>query len=368
MKIALTILIGIHGIIHLFGFLKAFSISEFSAISQPISKTFGIVWLLSFVLFVITIILLIVQSNYWWIIGIVGVVLSQFLVINYWSDAKFGTILNLIILITIISAYSTSSFKKKIGDETAKILENSSTISKNIVSEQMISELPIIVQKWLMNSGTVGKDAVYNVYLEQDLQMLMKPEQKEWSNAKAKQYFTTDPPAFIWSVNLKMNTLVDLVGRDKFENGHGEMTIKMFSLFSIVNAKNDKKVNQATLQRYLAEIVWFPSASLSPYITWERIDELSVKGTMEFNQTKGSGVFHFDQNGNFKKFVAMRYKDVNDTEPTEWTITATKTEKRNGIKIPVESKVNWKLDDGNWTWLKLKITEIKYNMRKDASG
>ena len=50
MRIALIILIGIHGIIHLFGFLKAFGISEFNAITQPISKTFGLVWLLTFIL------------------------------------------------------------------------------------------------------------------------------------------------------------------------------------------------------------------------------------------------------------------------------------------------------------------------------
>ena len=363
MRIVLIILIGIHGIIHLFGFFKAFGISEFNAISQPISKTFGIIWLLPFVLFAITIAQLIAQSSYWWIIGIVGIVLSQFLIINYWSDAKFGTILNLIILISLIIAYSTSSFNKKVSDETTNMLENSSTIYKSIVSEQMISDLPKIVQKWLLNSGTIGKEAVYKVYLEQDLQMLMNLDQKEWRNAKAEQYFTTDPPAFNWSVNLKMNPLVDLVGRDKFENGQGEMTIKIFSLFSVVNAKHNEKVNQATLQRYLAEIVWFPSTSLSSYITWQAIDDYAAKATMEFNGTKGSGAFHFDKNGNFEKFVAMRYKDASDPEPTEWTVTATKTEQRHGIKIPIECEVAWKLEDRNWVWLKLKITDINYNFR-----
>ena len=363
MRIAITILIAIHGIVHLFGFFKAFGISELIAISQPISKTFGIVWLLSFVLFAITIVLINAQSNDWWIIGIIGVVLSQFLIIHYWSDAKFGTILNLIILVSIVLAYSTSSFKKEISNETSKMLENSSTINKNIISEQMILGLPPIVRKWLLSNGTIGKEAIHNVYLEQDLLMLMKPEQKEWSHAEAKQFFTIEPPAFNWSVNLKMNSLVDLVGRDKFENGQGEMTIKMFSLFSIVHAKNDKKINQATLQRYLAEIVWFPSASLSSYITWEEIDENSAKATMDFNETKGAGVFHFDKNGNFKKFVAMRYKDINDTKPTEWTVTATKTDIVNGINIPVELTADWKLGNENWTWLKLKIIDIRYNLQ-----
>ncbi|MGB3343214.1 MAG: DUF6544 family protein [Aequorivita sp.] len=362
MRIDLIIMIGIHGIIHLFGFLKAFDLLEFNAISQPISKPFGIIWLLTFILLAAAAFLLSVQSNYWWLIGLVGVIISQFLIVIYWSDAKFGTILNVIILISITLAYSSYSFKKKVSDETAKMLENSYVSNTNIITAQMIQDLPIIVQKWLVNSGTVGKVAVRKVYLEQDLQILMKPAQKNWSNGKAKQYFTVDPPAFNWSVNLKMNSMLDVVGRDKFENGKGEMTIKLFSLFSIANTKNNEKVNQATLQRYLAEIVWFPSSALSHYITWKTIDQHSAEATMEYSGTKGSGVFHFDDTGNFKKFVALRFKDAKDAEPTEWTVTATKTEPRNGIKIPVESKAEWKLDNGNWTWLKLKITSIKYDL------
>jgi hypothetical protein len=227
----------------------------------------------------------------------------------------------------------------------------------------MVLDLPQIVQKWLSNCGIIGKESIKTVFIEQDLKMLMKPEQKEWYQAKAKQYFTTTSPAFNWRVYLKIFPLMKLVGRDKFEYGKGEMTIKLFSLIPLVNVKNNKEVNKATLQRYLAEIVWFPSAAINPYITWHPIDKNSAKATLQFNGTKGSGVFHFDDNGTFKKFVAMRYKDVKDIEPTKWTVTATKTEMLNGITIPVEAKLDWEIDGDDWTWLKLRITNIAYNLK-----
>ena len=141
-------------------------------------------------------------------------------------------------------------------------------------------------------------------------------------------------------LDTEMNSFLSVVGRDKFIDGKGEMTIKLLSLIPVANAKNEKKVNQATLQRYLAEIVWFPSASLSQYIKWETIDDYSARATMEYKGTKGSGEFHFDKNGNFKKFVAMRYQDSNDTEPTEWTVIATKIDERKGIKIPIECEAS----------------------------
>ena len=142
------------------------------------------------------------------------------------------------------------------------------------------------------------------------------------------------------------------------------MTIKLFSIIAIVNYKNSEYINKATLQRYLAEIVWFPSAALSRNITWDPVDDFSARATMEYNGTKGSGVFHFDASGNFKKFVTMRFKDEKDSEPTQWSVLATKTEEIKGIKIPVELKANWKLENGDWTWLKLKITDIAYNTQK----
>lgn len=363
MRIVLSLLIGIHGVIHLFGFLKAFGLSEFKAISQPISVPLGILWLLAFLAFAAILVLMLIHCKFWWVMGFLAVLLSQVLIIIYWNDAKFGTVLNIIIFASVFIAYSANRFEKMVNTETIQMLSELelNDPDNNIVSEQTILKLPLIVQKWLLNSGTVGKEVVKTVFVEQNLKMLMKPEQKEWYNAIATQYFTTSPPAFNWSVNLKMFPLMNVSGRDKFENGKGEMTIKLLSFIPVVNARDNNKINEATLQRYLAEIVWFPSAAISPYITWEGLDNFSANATLEYNGTKGSGIFYFDENGVFKKFTTMRYKDIKDTKPTKWTVTATKTEVRNGITIPVESELDWELDSGNWTWLKLKITNILYN-------
>ncbi len=264
MRIAFGVLIGLHGIIHLFGFLKAYGIAEFDAINRPITKIFGIVWLLTFVLFVVAAFLLMVHSSRWWMFGMVGIAISQVLIINYWSDAKFGTLLNIVILAPALISFSGYNFTKKVNGEISQMLSKTVETESIIVAEEMTLDLPRTVQKWLKNSGVMGKEVVHRAHMQQELQMLMKPGQKEWTIAKARQYFTVVPPAFHWVVNLNMGPLLEMVGRDKFENGKGEMSIKIFSFFPIANARNDEKVNQATLQRYLAEMVWFPSASLNP--------------------------------------------------------------------------------------------------------
>lgn len=367
MRIALILLIGVHGIIHLFGFLKAFGFSEFNAISSPISKTSGAIWLLTAFLFAIAVVLLIFQSNYWWISGFLAVIISQFLIFYYWSDAKFGTLANLIILVTVLISFAGIRFQKKVTEEQIALFEDS-RLGGEVVTAESIDGLPGIVQKWLIHSGVVDKKPIFNVHLVQELQLKLKPEQEAWNPGRAEQYFTVHPPAFVWNINTEMNSVLSVVGRDKFVNGQGEMTIKLLSLITVANAKNSEKVNQATLQRYLAEMVWFPTASLSNYISWEPVDNNSAKATMEVDGAKGHGVFHFDDAGNFLKFTARRYKDEKDEAPTLWTVSALKTEEINGIKIPVELQADWQLDDGKWTWLKLKIKEIDYNLNKFPRG
>lgn len=142
MRIALIILIGIHGIIHLFGFLKAFGISEFNAINQPISKTSGLFWLVTFLLFSTALILLLIRSDYWWFCGWPALITSQILIFNYWSDTKYGTIANLIILLASILAYSNYHFNHQIKKERTELSGKSEESEETIVNEDDITLVP----------------------------------------------------------------------------------------------------------------------------------------------------------------------------------------------------------------------------------
>ena len=361
MRIALITVVTIHGLIHVLGFLKAFGIAELNAINLAVSKTAGLFWLIALFLFAVTVALLLLDSDYWWTGGLAAVIVSQVLIFNSWSDTKFGSIANAIILLASVAAYSNFSFNSMIKQERATLFNTSASLHNKLVSAEDIANLPMPVQQWLTSSGIIGKPAISHVHLTQDLQLKLKPEQDEWSEGTAEQYFTIQPPAFNWNADTEMNSFLHAVGRDKFEDGQGEMLIKLFALIPVVDVKKHDKINQASLQRFLSEIVWFPSAALSPHIRWEGIDDNSARATMAFNKTSGSGIFHFDEHGQFQQFTAMRYRDVNDSKPVAWTITALRTEQHNGINIPTECEVAWSLDSGQWTWLKVRITQIEYN-------
>ncbi len=203
---------------------------------------------------------------------------------------------------------------------------------------------------------------IHIVRLKQKGQMKLKSEQEKWYDANAVQYFTVDNPAFIFQVKVDMMPLVYFTGRDKFKDGKGSMIIKILSLINVVNDSDNEKINQGTLQRYLGEMIWFPTAAVSPFIKWEEVDSLTTKATMTYKGTTGSAMFYFNDKGDFVKFGAMRYMETEDnSQLKEWIITFNEYSVYNGIKIPVKGEATWKLDNGDFTWYKLEVYDVEYD-------
>lgn len=361
MKWAFFFVLVLHGSIHILGFLKAFHLAEISQLSQQISKPIGVIWLIAFLLLLTAAIQFISSNNYWWAAAFLGIILSQILIVAFWQDAKFGTIPNIIILLVAIVVFADWNFNRVVNNEIAEMFTQNQPANNQILMEEMILTLPIPVQKWLKNSGVVGKGVIHSVRLKQKGEMKMKPDQDNWYDATAEQYFTIDKPAFIWKVRVDMMPLVFFTGRDCFVNGKGEMLIKVFSLINVVNAA-DEKIDQGALQRYLGEIIWFPTAAVSQYITWEEVDSSTAKATMTYKGTTGSAIFYFNENGDIKKFSAMRYMGSGkEAALKEWVIKLAEFKIYNGIKIPTKGEATWKLETGDFTWYKLEVYNVEYN-------
>ena len=342
------------------GFAKAFKFANINQLTATISQPSGLLWLLAAVLFIVAAILSLLQQQAWWIPAAVALVVSQILIIGTWHDAKVGTIANIIVLIFSIAAFGNWSFNNTVEKEVSNMLSENGTATPKVVTKDMLMHLPQPVQTWLLNSGIVGKQQIHSVHLKQKGFMRLKPDDNKWIPTTAEQYFTIDKPAFIWNVNMEMMPLVPVAGRDQFVHGKGQMLIKVFSLFNMVN-QADEKIDQGALQRYLAEICWFPSAALSPYITWQAIDDYSAKASMTYNGVSGSVIFYFNKDGDMIRCIADRYKGGGSEATLEkWVVDTKRYAVMNGIRMPVQSEATWKLKEGDYTWYKLEITSIEY--------
>src|SRR5690606_32297510 len=360
MKIAFLLLVLFHGLIHVLGFVKGFELSEVKALTLPVSKPQGVVWLVAAFLFLTYGVLYLLNSRYAWLPGLVAVVLSQLLIVLFWKEAKFGTIPNGIILVVSLVSLGYYSFQRSIAQETAQLLAKSVLVDKRTVTDKDLVALPHPVQRWLRNCGALGKPFTSYGKVTQMAEMQMKPEQDHWLTATAIQYTTLDTPAFIWVVDVQMNRLLSFQGRDKYVEGKGEMLIKMNSLFPVVKERGEK-LDEGTLQRYLGEMVWFPSMALRSFITWEQQGENTARATMTYKGISGSGTFYFNSNGDVVKFSALRYKG-NEAEAKRylWEMDVLGYKTFEGIKVPAKLSSTWRLEAKDWTWLKMEVTAIEY--------
>lgn len=361
MKHFISILIILHGAIHLIGFFQAFKIARISSLQTEIPQVLGIFWFISFLVLSLTAVAFAFDKQFWFYLAVPAVMISILLIIKSWSDAKYGIIPNGIILMLAFASFSSRSMNKMFIRETEEILDAVNRSEPEIITSADISELPSAVQGWMRSTGIIGKPTITSACVRQKALMKIKPEQQDWYSAEALQYTTMNPPAFIWTVDMKMMPMVNIKGRDKFVGGKGEMLIKVNSLINVVKEKG-MRMDEGTLQRFLGELVWHPSLALSPYIRWEAIDATSAKATMTYNGSKGSGTFYFNKNGDFVKFIAMRFRgNKADSKRYPWVLTVDDYAVFENIKVPSKMKATWQLDKGDWTWLDLEITSISYN-------
>jgi hypothetical protein len=347
------------------GFAKAFGYGNITQLTKQISKPVGTLWFITALLFILAAMLFIFKRD-WWLTGFIAIMLSQILILISWKDAKIGTIANALVLLVALPAFGDWNFNKKFHKETAVLLTRPASLSAVVMTREMLKDLPGPVQLWMERSGSIGKELIQNVHIKQSGEMKLEPGSK-WFPFVAEQYNTVTPPAFIWKTKIEPSPFMFIAGKDKYEEGKGNMLIKPYALFTIADKKGPE-ADQGSLLRYLAEICWFPSAVLSEYIQWEPVDSLSAKATMTYGGISASGFFHFNADGDMMRFEAERYFTEGKKKPRleRWVVTTLPGACKafQGIRIPYRSEVTWKLKEGDFTWLRLEIAEIKYNVHQ----
>lgn len=358
----------IHGLIHLLGFVREWHLARVPQLSgktlfplgDTLAKTMGILWLLTAVTFSLSAISCIMGEEWWWIVALFSVMASQILIIIYWKDARAGTIANAIIVPVLIVSFAHWSFSTAVNKEVQVLLGRSINNDKTIVSGEMLKGLPPPVRSWLEHSNIIGKEKIQTLRLKQKGTMRNKPD-GSWMPFEAEQYFIVDRPAFIWKADVESSPLFSFTAEDKYVDGSGTMLIKLFSMIRVAEGRG-KEMDQGSMLRYLAEMIWFPSAALNDYVRWKEIDSVSALATMNYGGITASGIFSFDPKGDIVNFKAQRYGEFNGKYSLEtWSIAMTDYRSFDGIMIPSSGEVTWKLRTGDFTWLKLDITELEIN-------
>lgn len=364
-KLFFAFVVLIHGLIHMMGFAKAFGYGDMKSLLIPISKPVGMVWFFTTWLFVVGAVLLLVKNEWWWKVLMVSVVLSQFVIVMSWGDAKFGTVANILILLPVTYALIQvlpGSFPNRYKDEVTRRLipvEQNSTLT-----EQDIAHLPALVQKYLRFTGNVGKPKIYNVRLNGDGLMKLK-EDEDWVTVRSQQHnFFSDSPVRLYYISSSLFGL-PFDGLHVYTEQAATMQIKVAGVYQIVDAKGEKMDQSETVTLFNDMCLIAPATLIDPAIQWKEIDESTVEAVFNNLGHTITARLVFDDSGAMMNFISNdRYlsADGKTYENYPWSTPVKDYQEFDGRKLAVKGEAIWHKPMGDYVYGKFTLREVEYNV------
>jgi hypothetical protein len=227
-----------------------------------------------------------------------------------------------------------------------------------MASEAMLAPLPAPVRRYLTYSGVIGKPIPNTVRLTQRGRIRSAAD-ASWMNLEATEYYSTEPPSFVWKASFPTRNLPIVLGRDEYLDGTGSILMKVLSLYTVAD-ESDGAMNEAALMRYLNEMMWFPAAFLGKNVAWTSIDDTSATVTIRDRDMSATATMFFDAEGRLVNFRAARFNTTTRTMET-WETPMAAYGEFAGLHLPSKGSAVWKLAVGDFTYIELEIVEVVYD-------
>jgi hypothetical protein len=262
----------------------------------------------------------------------------------------------LLIGVAIVGIVAARTFERRMTREIDSLLADVHRGVPATIATHDIERLPLSVQRWLRYSRVIGTTPPTTVRLRQQGDFDLG---RGWMPFDAQQYFTLDPPGFVWKASFRMAPMVSVVGRDQYRGGVASMDMRLLSLVPVAK-KAGGGLNQGDLLRFLGEMQWFPAAALSDYIAWDTVDAHSARATMSCGGISASMTFIIGDNGRLLEERAVRYNDARGRN--EAWVNQNKTDGDfDGVVVPVAGEARWEYASGPFPYIRWTITNLEQN-------
>lgn len=223
-----------------------------------------------------------------------------------------------------------------------------------------IAALPPPVRRWLARALAPGVPP-HGMLVRQEGTFLTKAPDG-WSPFIATSHFAARPPGFVWDARIRMLPGLAIRVRDSYVAGEGRMHGELAALVTMVDQHGTAAMAEASLQRFIAEAAWLPSALLPcDGVSWQPVDDGTARVTVRDAGVAGTVTFHFTADGDVAGISADRWRDVNGTPVlTPWSGTFREWTTIDGVRLPLEGEVGWTIDGAYQPYWRGRITHAEY--------
>ncbi len=361
MKLALVALVVVHGLIHFLGFAKAVGLAELPQLTQPVSRGLGVVWLLAGSAMLGAAFHLLWAPRSWWITALVAVILSQVVIVTSWSDARFGTVANVLILAAVVYGFARDGplgFRAEYEEDVAARL--SAPPHRDVLTEADLAGLPEPVRRYVARSGAVGRPRPWHFRAKWAGRIRQSPDDP-WMRLAAEQHNFLDEPARFFHLDARRGGLpVD--GYHAFSDGRATMRIRLLSLVSMVHARGPEMDRAETVTFFNDLTLLAPGALADARIEWRAVDDRTARGRYTLAGNTVSAVLHFDEGGDLVDFVSDDRSAASPGEELKrqrWSTPVLRHGVFDGLRAVAAGEGRWHPPDAPaYAYIELELLEL----------
>jgi len=354
LAIALAVIAGIHGLIHLLGFVAYWPLAKISEtpykttllggrldIGAAGMKVYSLLWLLAALSFVIAAVALAIGKSRWAPLMLAAALLSLVLCILDWEAAFRGALIDLALLLVLGVVFGLRMQPAPLPPYTAPAMP--------LETIPLPAGLPEPVERFYRltygDQVPVYTSAVISGRGSLRFMGITFPARWRFSHLAGQDYRHYIEATFYGLPIMKVN--------EHYLDGHSRLALP----FGVV--ENDPGVDSAANQGLWGETMFFPAVFLTDQrIRWEAVDEKTAKLTVPFGKDEQVFTVDFDQQtGLMTRMETLRYRDAKVGKLRWW-----------GEVIPVNNRtrrpvtrfaVTW--EDEGTPWLVIQIEDIVFN-------
>lgn len=362
LRAVFAVILTVHGLIHLMGFAKAFGLAELPNLTLPISHPTGLVWLAASLLTLTTVAALFLAPGWWWAPGALSLCLSQAVIVSSWSDAKFGTLANLLLLVGVVYAFASRGPLSLRAEFDHDLTRATRAATQEFLTERDLAPLPEPVQRYVRRSGALGQPRVRDFRLTWKGRIRSAPD-SPWMPFTAEQLNTLDVPRRFFMMVATMKGLpVDVL--HAFDERGATMRVKLLSLVPMVNAQGADLTRTETVTLFNDLCIFAPAALTSANIAWEPVDAHTTRAHFTLGPNTIAAELTFNDEGELVDFASDDRQAImlNGIKTViRWTTPLSDYAKRGPVRVATKGQTLWHPATGVWSYGEFELQSLAYN-------
>jgi hypothetical protein len=274
----------------------------------------------------------------------------------------FLIIVSFIILLVVFVRAGSFLMKNEFANRVNNDFLTNNALSTDILTENDIAHLPLAVQKYLHYTMSVGQPKIKNFRAEFEGGIRSKSNE-EYMKFRSIQYnFSKKTSRYFFMKAHKMG--LPATGLHLYQNETATFEVKMLNWLKVVDAKSDK-LNQAETVTVFNDMCCIaPARLIDRRITWEIINDTTVKGIFKNENISISAVLYFSEKGELVNFISNDRYDTDGKQYNNypWATPLENYKMINGYFLPTKAKLIYQKPEGDFTYGELEYKSVKYNL------